>query len=337
MSHRLLVMPDDTVEPVLAAIRDARKTIRVKMFLFSHRRLIAELIEARKRGVQVRVMLNPARRSGKSENQPAHSALLAAGVDVIDTSPEFEVTHEKSMVIDDQVAFIKSFNWELKNLTETRDYAVVTTRHSEVEEIIRCFDADWHRRPFEVDQSALLIWCTANGRDRIARFIDAAQHTLFVQNERYQDPVIIEHLVRARMRGVNVHAMARPPHKLKQEKLVEAVSGLRIMNDVGIKVHKLKHLTLHGKMLLADHSRAIVGSINLAPGSFDSRRELAIEVHSADVVERLRETAHRDWQSSHPLDLTDEGLLAEMKEHAIDASDQLALHTPRKRASHKKH
>lgn len=49
------------------------------------------------------------------------------------------------------------------------------------------------------------------------------------------------------------------------------------MDDVGIKIHKLKHLKLHGKMMLADGLRAIVGSINLAPGSFDDRRELAIE------------------------------------------------------------
>ena len=97
------------------------------------------------------------------------------------------------------------------------------------------------------------------------------------------------------------------------------------MDDVGIKVHKLKHLKLHGKMLLADHSRAIVGSINLAPGSFDSRRELAIEVHSPEVVERLREIAHHDWKHSHPFDLTDEGLLAELEEHGIDAGDALAL------------
>jgi hypothetical protein len=56
-----------------------------------------------------------------------------------------------------------------------------------------------------------------------------------------------------------------------------------------------------------------VGSINLAPGSFDSRRELAIEVHSSNVVERLREIAHHDWKHSQPLDLTDEGLLAELE------------------------
>jgi phosphatidylserine/phosphatidylglycerophosphate/cardiolipin synthase-like enzyme len=100
---------------------------------------------------------------------------------------------------------------------------------------------------------------------------------------------------------------------------------LRILNDVGIKVHKLKHLKLHGKMLLADGERAIIGSINLAPGSFDSRRELAIEVKSPDVVRALKKVAHHDWKHSHPLDLTDAGLLAELRKHKIDAGNELAL------------
>jgi len=98
-----------------------------------------------------------------------------------------------------------------------------------------------------------------------------------------------------------------------------------------VKVHKLKHLKLHAKMLLADHSRAIVGSINLAPGSFDSRRELAIEVHSSNVVDRLRDIAHHDWKHSYPLDLTDEGLLEELKNHHVDGASELALGEPTKK------
>jgi len=336
MSHTLLVMPDDTVQPMLEAIQGAKKSIRVKMFLFSHPELLTALIEARKRGVHVRVMLNPARRSGESENKATQKKLKAGGVEVIDTNPDFDVTHEKSMVVDDAAAYIESFNWDVKDLTETRDYAVVTTHQPEVDEVIKCFEADWARKPFKVGHDALLIWCNANGRDRVARFIDETKHTLFAQNERYQDSVIIERLVRAKERGVKVHVMARPPHKLKKEKLTEGVGGLRILDDVGIEVHKLKHLKLHGKMLLADHSRAIVGSINLAPGSFDSRRELAIEVHTPEVVERLRDVAHHDWKHSHPFDLTDEGLLEELEEHKIDATEALALPEPHEKEHEKK-
>jgi len=326
MSRSLIVMPDDTAKPILHAINSATKSLRVKMFLFSDPSLLKAVIAARKRGLTVRVMLNPARRDGESENHESRKQLEAGGVEVIDSNPEYDVTHEKSMVVDDATAFIKSLNWDTKNLTETRDYAIVTSHAHEVAEVIECFEADWARKSFKGDEHSHLIWCCGNGRDRIAQFIDDAKESIFLQNERYQDSVIIERLVRAARRGVKIHLMARPPHKLKKEKLVEAVGGMRIMQDVGVKVHKLRHLKLHAKMLLADELRAIVGSINLAPGSFDSRRELAIEVRDEDVINRLTKIAHHDWENSHPLDLTDEGLLAEFDDHKVKGTEELALH-----------
>ncbi|MEO8711598.1 MAG: phospholipase D-like domain-containing protein [Parafilimonas sp.] len=338
MYHRsVIVFPDDTSKLIIDAILEAKKSLRIKMFLFSDPDLINAVIDAHNRGLDVKVMLNPARRNGDEENENTRKLLEQAGINVKDTNPSFVLTHEKSMVVDDRLAFIKSLNWETKNLTETRDYAIVTSHPHEVEEIILCFEADWSRKDFNPGQDARLIWCSLNGRTRIAKFIDEAKHTLFIQNERYQDLVIIERIIRAASRGVKVHVMVRPPHTLKKEKLIEGIGGLRIMDDIGIKIHKLKHLKLHGKMLLADGCRAIVGSINLTPGSFDDRRELAIEVHDADIIERLHEIAKFDWENSHHLDLTDAGLFEDLEYRGMGGSEKLALNIqPDKKAKNHK-
>jgi len=330
-SHSTIILPDDSARPILDAIDAATKSLRVKMFVFSDPALLKAVIAAQHRGVKVRVMLNPARRDGEDDNKESRETLMHAGIEVNDSNPDFGLTHEKSMVVDDTTAFVKSLNWATENLTETRDYAITTSHDHEVREIIDCFEADWHRQPFDPGEHAYLVWCPINGRERIARFIDEAKHTLFVQNERYQDTVIIERLVRAKERGVKVHVMARPPHTLKKDKLIEGVGGMRIMDDVGIKIHKLKHLKLHGKMLLADGLRAIVGSINLAPGSFDDRRELAIETRDDNLVERLHKIAHHDWEHSHPLDLSDEGLLSDLEERGSGGANKLVLNVKSKK------
>jgi phosphatidylserine/phosphatidylglycerophosphate/cardiolipin synthase-like enzyme len=314
MSRYLVVMPDDSSHPILEAVNHASKSLRIKMFTFTDPHLLHAVIAAHRRGVKVRIMLNPARRSGEAENEQSRKMLTAAAVEVIDSNPAFDLTHEKSMVVDDDTAFVMSLNWTTKNFTETRDFAVVTKHGHEVAEIIECFEADWHRKNFNPGEHSHMIWCVGNGRQRIGQFIDEAKHSLWVQNERYQDSVIIERLVRANHRGVKVHVLARPPHHLKKEKLVEGVGGLRILDDVGVKVHKL-----------ADGVRGIIGSINLSPGSFDSRRELAIEVHDDDVVDRLHRIVREDWENSHPLDLTDEGLLAQLDDTDEHLAEDLAI------------
>jgi cardiolipin synthase len=325
MSRKLIVLPDDSATPIHAAIAGAARTLRVKMFVFSDPALLRAVIAAKRRGVHVRVMLNPARRSGEADNEATRKALAGADIEVKEPNPIFDLTHEKSMVVDEAIAFVKSLNWTTRNLTGTRDYAVVTQRAPEVAEIIECFEADWHRRAFDASDKRHMIWCPGPGRDRICQFIDGARHRLLVQNERFQDMVIIECLVRAARRGVKVHVMARPAHTLKKDKLVEGVGGLRIMDDVGIKVHKLKHLRLHGKMLIADEVAAIVGSINFAAGSLDGRRELAIEVRDNSVVDRLQKVADHDWDHSDALDLTDEGLLADLEDRIKGSAEILGL------------
>jgi phosphatidylserine/phosphatidylglycerophosphate/cardiolipin synthase-like enzyme len=330
-SRYLVVLPDDSAKPILDAINTARKSLCVKMFVFSDLSLLEAVVSARRRGVKVRVMLNPARRSGEEDNEETRRKLTRAGIKVADGNPAFELTHEKSMVVDEQTAFVKSLNWATRNLTETRDYAVVTSHSREVGEIVECFEADWHRKRFNLGERARLIWCPGVGRDRICRFIEEARHRLFVQNERYQDLVVVECLVRAARRGVKLHVMTRPPHTLKKDKLVEGVGGLRIMDDVGIKIHKLSKLRLHGKMLLADGVAAIVGSINFAPGSFDQRRELAIEVRDDQVVKRLEKVAHHDWKHSHPLDLSDDGILMDLSDRVeVSKLGLVRGHTRRK-------
>jgi cardiolipin synthase len=114
-------------------------------------------------------------------------------------------------------------------------------------------------------------------------------------------------------------------HKLKKEKLVEAASGLRILEDVGAKIHTLKHLKVHGKLLFADGNRAIIGSINLAPGSFDSRRELAIETTASHLMKRIHDILRADWAISKPMDLSDQGLLEELKEGDPKVRENLGL------------
>jgi len=319
VSRSLIVLPDDTVQPILDAIGAASKSLRVKMFSISDPQILAALIDAHKRGITIRVMLNPARRSGEIQNKGSRSVLREAGIDVLDTNPAFDVTHEKSMVVDDKVAWIGSLNWDPENFEEARDYAVITTQAPEVAEVVDCFEADWSRKPFEPRKSSDLIWCPGS-RDEVAQFIDGAQDSLYIQNERYQDAIVVEHIVRAKLRGVKVHVMTRPSHSLRPEKLVDGIGDLRIMRDVGIGIRKIRHFKLHAKMLLADKSRAIVGSINLSSGSFDSRRELAIRIKDRNVVSRLWRIVRDDWQHSHALDLSDEGLLTDLHKHAKDGA-----------------
>src|SRR5437879_443021 len=87
-SRSLIVLPDDAATPILEAIGEAKASLCVKMFVFSDPALIGAVIAAKRRGVHVRVMLNPARRSGEDDNEGTRHQLARSGVDVIDSNPD---------------------------------------------------------------------------------------------------------------------------------------------------------------------------------------------------------------------------------------------------------
>ena len=97
---------------------------------------------------------------------------------------------------------------------------------------------------------------------------------------------------------------------------------------------RLVNADLHAKMMLADDKRAIVGSMNIAPGSFDERRELAIEVDNEHIIKRLRRIFERDWKNSDHMDLTDEGLLKDLEQHGRSDGGSLALYDNTGRKGH---
>jgi cardiolipin synthase len=52
MSRHLIVLPDDSAWPILEAIAAAKRSLRVKMFLFSDPELLEAVISAHQRGVR---------------------------------------------------------------------------------------------------------------------------------------------------------------------------------------------------------------------------------------------------------------------------------------------
>src|SRR4029078_11841174 len=90
MSHRsIIVLPDDTGKPIIDAISAAKKSLRIKMFVFSDPDLLAADTAAKGRVAKIHVMLKPARRSGEKENADTREALEKAGIEVKDSNPDF--------------------------------------------------------------------------------------------------------------------------------------------------------------------------------------------------------------------------------------------------------
>ena len=299
VSPRVIVQPDDGVQPVRDFLASAQKSLLIKQFTFTEPSLVAAVIERHQAGVAVRVMLNPARSGGDRANDETFEQFSAAGVNVQWSNPTFYVTHEKSIVVDETAALVATFNLCEKYFTLTRDYGVITTDAEHVAQIVEVFDADWSHTDWEPSQYHGLLWSNSNSRYHMAKFIDTAEHRLRIQHPKYVDAVILDHIAAAVGRGVNVHVLCGGKHGISDWDILDTFASLRTLRRFGAKVRKQKNLRVHAKLVIVDDHEALVGSMNIDRSAFDLRRELGVMVKDPDAVAQLSEVFDADWETSH--------------------------------------
>lgn len=94
-------------ELVIKAISEAHKSIRVAAYSFTSRPIAQALVEAHRRGIDVRVVLDKSNRNG---GYSLANALAQAGIPTrIDG--RYAIMHSKYMVIDDSEIELGSFNY----------------------------------------------------------------------------------------------------------------------------------------------------------------------------------------------------------------------------------
>jgi len=305
VSPRVIVQPDDGVQPVRDFIASAQKSLLIKQFTFTEPSLVATVIERHRAGVAVRVMLNPARSGGDRANDETFEQFSDAGVNVQWSNPSFYVTHEKSIVVDETAALVATFNLCEKYFTLTRDYGFITTVPEHVAQIVEVFDADWSHTDWEPSQYHGLLWSNSNSRYHMAKFIDTAEHHLRIQHPKYVDAVILDHIAAAVGRGVNVHVLCGGKHGISDWDILDTFASLRLLESFGVKVRRQKHLKLHAKLLIIDDQRAQLGSMNIDRSAFDLRRELGIVVSDGHIIKALTKVFDHDWHESKPYEAPD--------------------------------
>jgi cardiolipin synthase A/B len=314
-SPRLIVEPDEGVEPVREFIQGAVRSLLIKQFTFTEESLMQAVIGRHKAGVDVRVMLNPKRSGGDRVNDDAYQYFKGAGVNIQWSSPKFYVTHEKSIVADEKTALVATFNLSAKYFSLTRDYGIVTHDPQHVAQIVEAFNADWEHLDWTPSSYEGLLWSNCNSRLHMARFIDTAEYRLDVQHPKYVDAVILDRIAAAATRGVKVRVLCGGRHGISDWDVLDTFASLRTLRRFDAKVHKQKNLRVHAKLIIVDDQHALVGSMNIDRSAFDMRRELGITITEPAVVAGLKEVFDSDWELSHHYDPPDP---LEPSQHAED-------------------
>jgi len=288
---------DNSVTPVYTFINTATKTLDMTMYELVDTTAQADLIALAKKGVAVRVILD--QNLEYDNNEAAYNALTAGGVSCHWANTTYAATHQKTITVDGNVSMIMTLNLTSRYYSTTRDFAITDTNAADVAEIETVFNDDFTNATVTPTKATSLIWSPNLSEAALEAFINAAQHTLLVENEEMGNSTIVTDLANRAKAGVAVTVIMTNDDN-------DYESEFETLTKAGVKVYTYPDnataLYIHAKVMIEDEGYAAenmyIGSINFSTASMTENRELGQTIQVSSVILSAYNTLVSDYQGA---------------------------------------
>jgi cardiolipin synthase len=275
---KLIIEPIDGVAPLLAAIKNAKKTIEIAIFRFDRKDVETALKAAAEKGVRVTALIVHANRGGAQNLRRLELRFLAAGIIVARTANDLVRYHGKYMLIDRRVLYMLSFNFTHLDIDHSRGFGIVTTNAIWVNQALKLFRADCTRTKYAANTETFVV-SPANSRSVLGTFLRQSKKELLIYDPKISDKEMLRILQERAKAGVTINVIGK------------------VAGSVPCEVQELDGQRLHTRTIIRDRRRAFVGSQSLRTAELDARRELGLIIQDAKAVKKLVDTFEADWAS----------------------------------------
>jgi cardiolipin synthase len=289
-ADQLIVEPDMGRSPILFLIKQAKNSIQLVMYGFTDPTLLRALENAKQNGKEVNVLLEPHPYKSEDENKEVIQKLQTANVTLLTPNPDVKLTHQKTLLTDQNRALIMTFNFTRSTFSNERNFALLIDNPEEIQEISQVFTADTQHKNFAVQQPNL-IWSPNNSREKILEMIQNAHSEIKMYAQDISDYQTIGALAKAARAGKTVEILLSKP---KNDTPNKKITYLR---KSGVNIRFSDHYFIHAKVIIVDHQRAELGSINFTRPSMNDNRELSVITQDPKVISQLISTFDQDWNN----------------------------------------
>ena len=279
---KLMVQPDDGIEPLLTALQSAKKSIQILIFRYDRTEIERALVEAVQRGVSVQALIAFTNRGEEKNLRKLEMRLLEHGVTVTRTADDLVRYHGKMFIIDRKVLHLLAFNYTHLDITLSRSFGAVITDTSLVAEAVKLFESDAHRVPYTSTHRELVV-SPVNARRELISFIQGARKQLLMYEMKISDSEFVELLQAKIKEGVEVRVIGRAAQRTS--KLPMRALSMR----------------LHARAILRDGKAAFLGSQSLRKLELEARREIGVIFHDSAAVKKMTAIFDKDWEAARPL------------------------------------
>lgn len=261
-SDRIFIDPAARRQAMLDVIDDARARLVLSLFRCNDVGVIDALAAALDRGVKVEAIVTKRAKGGKKRLRKLWAALEEIGAVVHRYGDPVVKYHAKYMVADGRIALVATLNPTERCFSRTWDFILTTADRALVRSLSTLFILDAAGQPVLPRHriSPRLIVGPEGARAKMRSQIMSACRSIKILDHKLSDPDLVALLRERRAEGIAVSVVGRQPPGAQAP---------------------------HGKMIIIDESRAVLGSMAMSALSLEFRREVSVVVERPTIVRQL--------------------------------------------------
>jgi cardiolipin synthase len=330
----LLNNGDGFFPAILEAIRGAKASVNIELYIFAKGKMAEQFVEAlcakAHEGVEVRVLVDSVgERLGKLDDK-----MKECGVNFQIYKPRklFSIaktgdrTHRKIITVDGRIGFTGGLaiddRWagDARNPDEWRD-TVVRVEGPAVLLLQRVFLEDWlyttgevldGPRQFPVAQEVGDVKAQAVASSRTSQLSGAKLH-YYIPMQAARDHIWIENayflpdkdvrvaLCAAARRGVDVRVVVPGEHIDIKAVRYAARGYYEEMLEAGVKIYEYQPTMIHCKVMVVDGVWSSIGSMNFTARSMKANAEANVAIYDASFANQVRAVIEADIARSEPI------------------------------------
>lgn len=239
-------------------------------------------------GVSVQILLENNTHGGESEDYfDFFKDIQWAGIEVkTDEKRWTNYIHAKTIIIDDRVYIISSWNFSYSSFFNNRDYRFVGNDMQTIQYLLTFFRDDRNNKKSIDTLPPSLRICPYNCRKELREFVQSAKKSISIQAQYLEDPLLIEQLHKQTEKGVVLNILVGKYQE--QEKVKKIQKHLSIMQEPN----------LHAKNILIDDTKMYIGSMNLSTNAIENNREIGIVTNDIKVIQKFQKQFEKDWKTA---------------------------------------
>jgi phosphatidylserine/phosphatidylglycerophosphate/cardiolipin synthase-like enzyme len=265
---------------IVQDIKRAKRSIELAMYDFTNRDIKDALIEAKNRGVEVRVVTD----DNKIEDE-VYQELILNGIKVVNDNDSSKLMHNKFLIIDDNILWTGSANYTVfafyrnyENLIKFESRGVASIYKKEFENLYINSDKNYTGGAVG-DVVSIYFSPDSDFEEKLIKEIDKAKESINFLAFSFTNRDIADALIRAKDRGVEVKGIFD-----ENQNNFQSSSVYEYLNSSGVEVHLSTKNKLHSKVMIMDNQRVITGSYNFSKSANDENNENSVIVSHTTVA-----------------------------------------------------